>query len=202
MTGNKMFRFLSCAFIAAVFLLGGCRTSEVKQDAPKVEQPKAPAAAPQAEQAKQKATGKVMAVSQKAGTISVKAKSGLEIFRFTDDTALKDAKSVRSFKKNEAVIVTYTETGGVKTATAIEKKLAKLPKGITEMKPEELAGLVDRGPGTAGYFLVDSRPAKRFKSSHIPTAVSIPVPKLKEEGAKLLPADKDRPLVFYCGGYT
>ena len=146
--------------------------------------------------------GKVMGVSQKAGTISVKAKSGLEIFRFTDDTEMKDAKSIRAFKKSDAVIIKYTEADGVKTATTIEKKLAKLPKGVSEIKPAELVKLVSRGPETAAYTLVDSRPPKRYNSSHIPTAVSIPVPKLKEEGSKLLPADKNRLLIFYCQGYT
>lgn len=202
MTENKLYRFLSCAFIAAVFLLGGCRTTEVKQDAVKVEEPKAPQQAPTAKQATQKAIGKVMAVSQKAGTIAVQGESGPEIYRFTDKTHLKDAKSIRSFNKDEAVIVTYTETEGVKTATAIEKKLAKLPDDVQEMKPEELAKHVNQGPEAGGYFLVDSRPNKRFNSSHIPTAVSIPVPKLKEEGPKLLPADKNRLIIFYCGGYT
>jgi len=202
MSENKLYRFLSCAFIAAFFLLGGCRTPEVKQTAVKVEVPEAPVQTPSPQLPTQKVTGKVMGVSQKAGTISVQGESGPEIFRFTDETWLKDAKSIRAFMKDEAVIITYTEAGGVKTATAIEKKLAKLPDGVPELKPEELAVLVSQGPEAAGYLLVDSRPEKRFNSSHIPTAVSIPVPKLKEDGSKRLPADKNMLVIFYCGGYT
>ena len=51
-------------------------------------------------------------------------------------------------------------------------------------------------------FLVDSRPAARYNQSHLPGAVSIPVPMLEKKQAALLPKDKNELIVFYCGGPT
>lgn len=49
--------------------------------------------------------------------------------------------------------------------------------------------------------LIDSRPKrKKYDKGHIPTAISIPdmqFDKMKDQ----LPADKDKMLVFYCGGF-
>jgi rhodanese-related sulfurtransferase len=64
----------------------------------------------------------------------------------------------------------------------------------------ELAKLVDLGPEKGGYTLVDSRPGPAYMKGHIPTAISIPFPKMKEMTTKL-PQDKDQLLIFYCQGY-
>ncbi len=50
--------------------------------------------------------------------------------------------------------------------------------------------------------LADARPEMRYDQGHLPSAVSIPVPLLKEKKAKVLPKDKNQLLIFYCGGYT
>ena len=105
-------------------------------------------------------------------------------------------------KKGKAAIIAFKLVDGDKVAQAIKPKLAKLPEGVGEMQPEELARLVAMGPETGKYFLVDSRPGKRYDAGHVPTAVSIPVPKLEERKAALLPEDKDIQLIFYCGGVT
>jgi rhodanese-related sulfurtransferase len=42
----------------------------------------------------------------------------------------------------------------------------------------------------------------RYNQGHLPGAVSIPVPMLKEQKEAVLPKDKDALIVFYCGGYT
>ncbi len=53
----------------------------------------------------------------------------------------------------------------------------------------------------ADMVLVDARPRRtKYDKGHIPTAISIPdtqFDKFKDR----LPAAKDKPLVFYCGGY-
>ena len=58
---------------------------------------------------------------------------------------------------------------------------------------------VDKG---ADIVIVDSRPKRpKYDKGHIPTAISIP----DSQFAKfkhLLPEDKSRQLVFYCGGFT
>ena len=49
--------------------------------------------------------------------------------------------------------------------------------------------------------LIDSRPKrKKYDKGHIPTAISIPDMQFDKMAAEL-PRDKDRLLVFYCGGY-
>ena len=51
-------------------------------------------------------------------------------------------------------------------------------------------------------MLVDARPKKaKYDKGHIPSAISIPDSEFDKLKGKL-PADKDTPLIFYCGGYT
>ncbi|MDH3359759.1 MAG: rhodanese-like domain-containing protein [Desulfobulbaceae bacterium] len=144
--------------------------------------------------------GKVLGVSKKAKTISISVGSGKNaktmMVKFDDNT-----KGVEHAVKNHAAIINFKMVGADKIATDIKAKIAKLPKGTLEMQPEELAALIAKGD-TDSYFLADARPAKPFAMGAIPTAVSIPVPKMKESGAKLLPADKNKMVIFYCGGVT
>lgn len=141
--------------------------------------------------------GKVLGVSKKAKTISIKVGKKTEMVKFDDDT-----KGMEHAKKGKAAIIKFEPRGKDKVAKVIKPKLAKLPKGVTEMQPKELTKLVAMGPKKGNYLLIDSRPAKRFAEGAIPSAISIPVPKMKESGKDLLPADKDILLIFYCGGPT
>jgi len=53
----------------------------------------------------------------------------------------------------------------------------------------------------ADMALIDSRPKrKKYDKGHIPTAISIPNTQFDKMTAEL-PQDKDKRLVFYCGGY-
>lgn len=62
---------------------------------------------------------------------------------------------------------------------------------------EWVKGVIDKGEYMA---LVDSRPKrKKYDLGHIPTAVSIPDMNFDELKGRL-PAGKDQPVVFYCGG--
>jgi len=150
-----------------------------------------------AQAAEQTLAGKVTGKSNKAKTISLEVAGAMQMVKFNDQT-----RGLEFAENGEAAIVNYTVVNGDKIATEIKPKLAALPEGVTEMVPDELALLVEMGPEKGNYFLVDSRPASPFAAGHIPTAVSIPVPKFKETKGELLPADKDRQLIFYCGGVT
>jgi rhodanese-related sulfurtransferase len=68
------------------------------------------------------------------------------------------------------------------------------------IKVKELTALVDKGPEKGGYTLVDSRPTPGYMKGHIPTAISIPFPKMKEMMDQL-PKDKNQLVIFYCQGY-
>jgi len=142
--------------------------------------------------------GPIEGRSNKAKTISITVGAGAaaktEMVRFDDDT-----EGLEYAKKGEAAIIKWEQRGDEKFATTIKPKLAKLPEGVTEIQAEELYKMVsDYVP----MLLVDARPQMRFDQGHLPSAVSIPVPLLKEKKAQVLPKEKDKLIVFYCGGYT
>ena len=57
--------------------------------------------------------------------------------------------------------------------------------------------LVDK---KADAVIVDARPARKFKKSHVPTAINISDREF-EDKLDLLPKDKATELIYYCGGY-
>jgi len=145
-------------------------------------------------------TGKITGKSQKAKTISIEVGGKNEFVKFDDKTA-----GVDHAVEGEASIIQFEMRGDDRFATSIKPKLVSLPEGVTEIKTDELAKLIDMGPDKGNYVLIDSRPAARYHEGHIPTAVSIPETVLKEKGEAALPADAkagNKLLVFYCGGPT
>jgi hypothetical protein len=185
------------ALVLAGLLTGGS-VATGNQGAPQM------AAQPQAvveQKTKNVYAGKVAGVSKKAKSISMEVGKGdqakMIMIKFDDNT-----KGLEHAKAGEAAIIAYEVRGNDKVATEIKPKLAKLPEGVTEMRPEELVNLLVAGPGADKYVLIDSRPGPRYAEGHISTAISIPVAKLKEKGEAVLPAENDILLVFYCGGVT
>lgn len=57
-------------------------------------------------------------------------------------------------------------------------------------------------PQRDDLMVIDSRPARMFGPGHIPTAVSLPNSDFADLAPAMLPDDKDKLLVFYCGGYA
>jgi hypothetical protein len=150
-----------------------------------------------------KVKGQVKAVSNKAKTLSLKVKGkGVMLFKFNDTTKFINFTKTKEIKYPTAVVVKYKTVGPDNMALSIKKALVSLPKGVTEIKTDEVAALILKGPDAGNYFLVDARPATVASAAHIPTAVSIPVNVLKKKGTELLPKDKSKLLVFYCGGPT
>jgi rhodanese-related sulfurtransferase len=84
-------------------------------------------------------------------------------------------------------------------ATVIKPKLTKLPKGVTEIKTEELKSLID---AKTEFVLIDARPEKRYASAHLPGAINIGTKAYKKKAAMVLPKDKNTLLIMYCGGPT
>ena len=90
---------------------------------------------------------------------------------------------------------------------AAKPALPSLPKGTSVITTEELKGLVDKGIEAGYYLMFDSRPATRFHAGTIPTSLMLPVAemeKLDAEGkvATRLGTDKNKLMVFWCGGPT
>ncbi len=173
-------------------LVAGCAGTK------KAEEAAAPAAQEKVQQAGPGLKARWPALSNKAKSISVVVGKGdaakVMMVKFDDNT-----KGVDMATKGTNVRISYEMRGQDAYATDVQLKLAKLPAGVTEIKTPELQQLTDAGKK---MFLVDSRPAMRYNQSHLPGAVSIPVPMLEEKQAAVLPKDKNEMLVFYCGGPT
>jgi hypothetical protein len=182
-------KFIPLMLFSFLFVSGDYRAAQAEQGAKE-----APAVA--AEQNVYK--GKVVGRSNKAKTISVAVGKEEEaknmMVKFDDQT-----QGLEFAVEGEGAIIEYKQVGNDRIATVIKPKVVQLPQGTAEVLPDYVAGLIDKG---ATYFLVDSRPAKRFAEGSLPTAVNIPVAKLEKEGAAVLPADKNTELIFFCGGVT
>ena len=181
-------------FIMASFLVTGCNqgTSSTTTAAK-------PAVSTEAKKAQGPVyKGKVVGKSNKAKTISIQVGKGEKaktiMVKFDDKT-----KGVEHASKGHASIIFYEMRNGEPWATVVKPKLAKLPKGVTEIKTAELKALTDK---KADFLLIDARPGKRYAASHMPGAVSLSVPDYKTKAASVLPKDKDKLLIFYCGGPT
>lgn len=188
---NNLRRFIPLA-VMLTMMTWGC--------APSTQSPSGMTQKPGVEQ-KQDAntyTGKILGKSNKAKSISIETgKEGATkniMVKFDDKTT-----GLEHAATGEAAIIAWEMRGSDKYATTIKPKLAKLPEGVAEIKVDEVKDLVE---SQADFLLIDSRPEKRFGQSHLPGAVSIPVEKMETGVADLLPKEKDKLLVFYCGGYT
>jgi rhodanese-related sulfurtransferase len=99
-----------------------------------------------------------------------------------------------------AMRVHYKTEGSDRVATQIvvKPKIKVPPEQLMNVK--DLVELIEKGSEKSAYTLVDSRPTPGYLKGHIPTAISIPFPKMKEMLDKL-PKQKDRLVIFYCQGY-
>ena len=190
---QKMFIKLGLFFAVAAFVFSGC-VQQTSQTALSAE------SAPVAKEKKTASPvykGKVVGKSNKAKTISLEVGKGQKahtiMMKFDDNT-----KGVNHASKGKKVIVAYENRGKDVYVLSIKPKLAKLPKGVTEIKVDELKLLVDNN---VDFELIDSRPQARYAQAHLPDAISIPVCEMQEL-IGLLPKDNNQLLVLYCGGPT
>jgi hypothetical protein len=180
------------AAIMLTFMTYGCAATD------KTAQTAGPQVKTEQKQAAKVYKGAVVGKSNKAKTISIKVGKGdaakTMMVKFDDNT-----KGLEFARKGEAAIITWEHRGSDQYATEIKPKLAKLPEGVPEIKVDEMHALIN---SATPMTLVDARPTSRYNQAHLPGAISIPVPKLKKMKTEVLPDDKDKLLVFYCGGPT
>lgn len=149
-------------------------------------------------------------VAFKSKTIQMKVDEATELFKFDEDeikvvnTAGKvgDGEFLKGnkVKKGHEIRVEYIEKDGVRTAVKlIEKPPVKLPQEMI-ISTAEMAKLIAQGPEKAKFSLFDSRPAPRFQEAAIPYAINLPFPAFDKMASKVLPADKNQLIIFYCGG--
>lgn len=185
--------------IMALLLTTGCNSGTATNTATAVKPEAAQPAAAQETKTNQGPTytGKVVGKSNKAKQISIETGEGKDaktiMVAFDDNTT-----GLEHASEGHAAIITYEMRDGKPFAKDIKQKLAKLPEGTAEIKIDELKTLIDKGEG---YVLVDARPGNRYSESHLPGAISIPVCEMQEL-LQNLPHDKEKLLIFYCGGPT
>lgn len=144
--------------------------------------------------------GNLSSKSMKAHTIQIKINDRLELVKFGPDVKVENIPDIKALKGAVALRVHYETVGRDRVATEIgvKPKITVPQNQLIEVR--ELTKLVAPGTQKGGYTLADSRPAGGFMKGHIPTAISVPFPKMNEMTDKL-PKDKKQMLIFYCQGY-
>lgn len=143
--------------------------------------------------------GKIQAVSKKAKTISINASADgkAALIKYTDKT-----EGAIYARKGREVVITYVVEGKDLKALSIAPEMGLLPEGVSAIQPDEVAAIIASDPDNKNHVLIDSRPQELYLEGHVPTSVSINIIDLQEKGKDLLPADKSKKLIFYCGGRT
>lgn len=151
--------------------------------------------------AEQTLKGQVTGVAKTISTITVEHGGKKLNIKYDEKTVFQqiDPEKIRELQGQE-VEVKYVEVDGKYIAKLIKLAIAELPPGVSEISTKELAEIIKKSPGN--YVLIDSRPAGRYNSSFIPTAISIPVTEMESKGEQTLNFPKDKLLIFYCGGPT
>jgi rhodanese-related sulfurtransferase len=139
--------------------------------------------------------GKVIDRSNRTKTISLEVmkngSSRIIELSFDDQT-----RGIDHAVKRKQVIVAYNVDGGRPIAISVKPEKNGFVAGVSEVTIEKVKKMIDHRDG---FVLIDSRPKNEYIQSHLPASISISVCRMKEH-ADLLPEDKDRLLVFYCGG--
>ena len=141
--------------------------------------------------------GDFESLSNKAKSFQVDIGKQIQIVKFTPETQVENVETIKKLQKPIPVLVSYKQDGADLVATSIKAKpVIKVPED-QQLSVADVEKLLKK-PGT--YTLVDSRPPIRYQEGHIPTAISMPFSKMPGLMDKL-PKDKNRLLVFYCGGF-
>ena len=146
--------------------------------------------------------GTLVSVTESFKTIQVAVGSLVWVVKYGDDLKLEGAEKVTAIPKEKEIAISYS--GEEKTPYAVSLRV-KPPAQIPAeklMKLDEMKKLVEMGPEKGNYLLFDTRPAPRFNEGHIPHAVSFAQPAFDKLKDKLLPAEKEKLIIFYCGGVT
>ena len=144
--------------------------------------------------------GNLSSKSTQANAIQMKINNKVEMIKVTPETKLSNVPDMGSLKEGMAMRVHYEQVGNNRVATQIVvKPKIKVPDEQL-ITVAELTKLIEMGPEKGAYTLVDSRPGAGYLKGHLPTAISIPFPKMKDMLDKL-PEDKDSLVIFYCQGY-
>jgi hypothetical protein len=153
--------------------------------------------------------GNFDSVAYKTKSVQIKIDEATEILRFDDQLKAMNMQApadfpdqpLRALPKGKEVRIEFTEKDGKKFATLISAKTPIKVAPEKQVKTEDVEKLIAQGPAKGKYMLVDARPAPRFQEGSIPTAVNIPFAAFDKMVDKL-PQEKDKLIVYFCGGVT
>jgi len=146
--------------------------------------------------------GTMVGVSEKFKTIQVAAGSVVWVMKYGDDIKLAGVTKLTDIPKEKEIGVRFI--GNEKSPYAVSlsvKPAAKVPPEKL-VSLEEMTRLVAAGPEKGNFLLFDSRPSPKCIEGQIPYAISLPNDKFDTLKDKLLPKEKDKLIIFYCGGVT
>jgi rhodanese-related sulfurtransferase len=139
--------------------------------------------------------GRVTGISKKAQTIKVTPKGKPSVIVRVDDST--QYEKLNGFKDVSMNVLVKVEIESGKAASKITKVVFGLPAGA-EINIEELEKLMK---SDKDFVLADARPTKKFGPGHLPGSISV-FPEALTKNPGLLPDDKSKLVVFYCGGET
>jgi hypothetical protein len=152
--------------------------------------------------------GNLGKVSPEFSTLQVSAGKVVWIVKYSDKTSVVDGEkisggdTIKDLPKGKEILVSYS---GDESKPLADEVRVKQPYKVPEKQKisnNEVVKLVAMGPEKGQYTLIDARPTGAFLSGHIPTAISLPFDSFEDNCATVLPQDRDKLLVFYCGGPT
>lgn len=145
--------------------------------------------------------GAMGGVSGKAWTIQINTGPASWLVKFDDKTALAGAEKFSKIPKEKEIAITYREKDGALYAETVSVKPDAHVPDDKLVKLDEMKRLAALGPEKGNFTLVDSRPAPRYHEGHIPGSINIYDADFDKNIDKL-PQDRDRLLIFFCGGVT
>lgn len=146
--------------------------------------------------------GRLTNLSKKASTLQVSVGKATWIFSFDAGTAFINTDSLKGLKPNGETAVAFASKGKRLYATSIAvKPKFKVPDDQL-VDTDYILKLIEKTPEEGGYVLVDARPGSKYHEGHIRNARSLPFPAFDKMKEKVLPAQKDIQVIFYCGGVT
>jgi len=152
--------------------------------------------------------GNLGKVSPEFTTLQVSVGSMVWIVKYDDKTSVVDgaktsgADSIKDLPKGKEILVSYSGDEAKPLATEVTVKQPYKVPAEQKITNDEVVKLVSMGPEKGQYTLIDARPAGAFLGGHIPTAISLPFDSFEENCSTVLPQDRNRLIVFYCGGPT
>ena len=146
--------------------------------------------------------GTLVAVSDKFKTIQVAAGSVVWVMKYGDDLKLKGVTKLSEIPKDKEIGVSFA--GNEKNPYAVSLSVKTVAKVAPEklISLDEMSKLIALGPEKGNFLLYDSRPAPKCIEGQMPYTISLPFDKFDKLKDKLLPKEKDKLLIFYCGGVT